>query len=101
MARYLDRQNDLGPGEKKMLHSLGADRRRTYVRYEKEFFRPYRNCYSTGKNGDKDLDKMVGLGYVKKKEEKGIYTRIWYFVTDEGRLYLQHLTGCKIYPEEE
>lgn len=101
MARYLTRQKGLPKAEEKMLHALGASNRVTYIRHGKEYFRPYRNYFCAGTQGDKDLDAAHKAGYVTRKIYPG-YNRdgVFYHVTDEGREHLEEVTGCHIYPEE-
>lgn len=102
MARILAYELDLPKAEKKMLHALGADHRQTYIRHGKEYYRPYRNYFDSGKNEDKDMETMIEPGYVERRNITcGVYKGFWYFVTEAGREYLKKVTGCHIYEEEE
>jgi hypothetical protein len=102
MARILTYELDLPKAEKKMLHALGADHKKTYIRHGKEYYRPYRNYFDAGKSVDKDLETMVEHGRVERQDVTcGIYKGFWYFVTKTGREYLEKVTGCHIYGEEE
>ena len=102
MARIIAYELGLSEAEKKMLHALGADHRRSYIRNGKEYFKPYRNYFDSGKNVDNDLETMIGPGYVERRNITcGIYKGFWYFVTKAGRSYLEKITGCHIYEEEK
>lgn len=103
MARYL---RDCGefkdPSINHMLHALGCGNRKTYKRWGKEFYRPYRNYYDCGPKRSLAWDVMVAQGYakcIKLGTDKG--TDYWYKVTEKGLEYLSEVTGVHFYPEEK
>lgn len=83
----------------KAKHCIGLDRKQSYIRHGKKFYRPYRNYYATGKEHE-DWDIMVSAGYAKRGEENshGGYT---YWLTRVGLDWLGGKLGIHIYDEEE
>lgn len=80
-------------------HCIGLDRKKPYIRHGKNFYRPYRNYYSTGKNHD-DWDVMVYAGYAERGEQNshGGYT---YWLTRDGFDWLGKKLDIHIYDEED
>ena len=99
MARYL---RDCGefkdPTINHMLHALGCGNRKTYKRWGKEFYRPYRNYYDCGPKSSAPWEAMVAQGYARRIMLGPDY---WYKVTDKGLEYLSEVTGVHFYPEDE
>ena len=58
-------------------HCIGLDRKRTYKRGEKLFYKPYRNYYSTGTNHE-DWDLIVDCGYAERGEENSHGGYVYY-----------------------
>lgn len=77
-----------------MKHALGFDKRRVrgtkYRRYE-----PYRNYFNTGNCDIDDWEQLVTIGLATKSREN------WYHVSDNGRIFLELVTGVKILPESD
>lgn len=101
MGRFLAMQSGLSEADYKMLHALGADNRKTYIRHGKEYFKPYRNYFTALENGDKALDTAHEAGYVTRETRKGYRDEIsvLYQVTQSGWEHLEKVTGCHIYGE--
>lgn len=77
-----------------MKHALGFDKRRVrgtkHRRYE-----PYRNYFNSGEHDVKDWEQLVTIGFATKSCEN------WYHVSDDGRIFLERVTGVKILPESD
>ena len=69
---------------KKCKHALGIDR---------SHMMSYRNYYNSGRIPDKDLDKLVELGLMSKRETSQEMGGIYYHMTDKGIDRLQKITG--------
>lgn len=75
----------------KMKHTIGFDNRRVTGTKHRKYI-PYRNYYCAG-GSDPELDDLVRLGFMAKHSEK------YYHVTEDGRWFLERVTGVKIMEE--
>ena len=102
MSRYLRNcaeYNSAGINE--MLHSLGCGNRKTYIRNNKEFYRPYRNYFDSGLKRNPALELMAAKGYVNHRLVNDGTAKVHcYSVTEAGLAYLEQITGCHFYPVE-
>ena len=77
-----------------MKHALGFDKRKVrgtkHRRYE-----PYRNYFYTGECDVPDWEQLVSIGFATKSREN------WYHVSDDGRIFLERVTGVKFLPESD
>lgn len=71
-----------------MKHALGFDKRK--VRGTKE---PYRNYFNTGERDVEDWEQLVAIGFATKSRVN------CYHVSDDGRIFLERVTGVKFLPE--
>ena len=75
-----------------MKHALGFDKRKVrgtkHRRYE-----PYRNYFNTGERDVEDWEQLVAIGFATKSREN------WYHVSDDGRIFLERVTGVEFLPE--
>lgn len=75
-----------------MKHALGFNKRKVrgtkYRRYE-----PYRNYFNTGERDVKDWEQLVAIGFATKSREN------FYHVSEDGRIFLEWVTGVKFLPE--
>ncbi len=75
-----------------MKHTIGFDNSKVrgtkYRRYE-----PYRNFFYAGPADIPDLDKLVELGLMTKSKDSV------YHVNDDGKKFLQRVTGVEILPD--
>ncbi len=75
-----------------MKHAIGFDDRKVkgtkYRRYE-----PYRNFFDAGKPDIADMEKLVEIGLMTKSRDH------WYHVNDDGKKFLQLVTGVEILPD--
>lgn len=75
-----------------MKHALGFENRE--VRGTKHrTYEPYRNRYDAGDRDIESWEHLVSIGFAAKRREH------WYCVTDDGRIFLEWVTGVKILPE--
>lgn len=81
-------------------HCIGLDRKKPYKRHGKLFYKPYRNYYSTSKQGREVWDAMVAAGYAGAGEENRYGGRI-YWLTRDGLDWLGQKLGIKIWDEED
>ena len=76
----------------KMKHTIGFDNRKvTGTKYRK--YEPYRNYYAAPSCGDPELEELVRLGFMEKSSER------YFHVTDDGKEFLNSVTGVKILPD--
>lgn len=76
-----------------MKHALGFDNRRvTGTKYRK--YEPYRNYFCAGECDKPDWDHLVSIGFATKCRDER-----YYYVTDDGRIFLEIVTGVKILEE--
>lgn len=63
-------------------HMVGLDRHQPYHRHGKAFYKPYRNYFCDGANGNRLFDKLTGvLGLITSRQsEKYVY----YYLTRSG-----------------
>ena len=81
-------------------HCIGLDRKKPYKRHGKLFYKPYRNYYSTSKQGREVWDTMVAAGHAGAGEENRYGGRI-YWLTRDGLDWLGQKLGIKIWDEED
>ena len=81
-------------------HAIGLDRKKTYKRHGKYFYKPYRNYFAASQSLCSIWDGLVAKGYAKagKKERGG--GRI-YWLTREGLDWLGKELNITIHDEEE
>lgn len=80
-------------------HCIGLDRKKTYTRHGKRFYRPYRNYFATGRNYE-DWEVMELAGYAERGEQNqhGGYT---FYLTRAGLDWLGKKLGIHIYDESD
>lgn len=78
----------------KMKHTIGFSNQKIRGTKHRKY-EPYRNYYCAGKTGDIELDVLVKIGFMDKNDSN------YYWVTDNGRLFLQFVTGVEILPESD
>lgn len=80
-------------------HCIGLDRKKTYTRHGKRFYRPYRNYFATGRNYE-DWEAMELAGYAERGEQNqhGGYT---FYLTRAGLDWLGKKLGIYIYDESD
>ncbi len=75
-----------------MKHTIGFNNRKVkgtkYRRYE-----PYRNYFDAGNADIPDMEKLVEIGIMTKSREH------LYHVNDDGKRFLQLVTGVEILPD--
>lgn len=76
-----------------MKHAIGFENRRvTGIKRRK--YEPYRNYFCAGECDIPDWDNLVSIGLADKcKDER------YYYVNDDGRIFLEFVTGVKILNE--
>lgn len=77
----------------KMKHTIGFDNRMVTGTKHRKYV-PYRNYYCSG-GFDAELDDLVRLGFMAKHSER------YYHVTEDGRIFLERVTGVKILPDSD
>ena len=80
-------------------HCIGLDRKKSYIRHGKKFYRPYRNYFATGRDYEV-WEVMESAGYAKRGEQNqhGGYT---FHLTRAGLDWLGKQLGIHIYDEGE
>lgn len=78
-------------------HAIGMNNKRTYKRHGRTWYKPYRNVYCAGSQGDPVWDEMVKEGYAKASQ--GLQS-VYYFMTRAGLDWLGQQTGVNIHDEE-
>ena len=75
-----------------MKHTIGFDDMKVkgtkYRRYE-----PYRNYFDAGECDVEDMEKLVEIGLMTKSREH------LYHINDDGKKFLQLVTGVEILPD--
>ncbi|MCM1039837.1 MAG: hypothetical protein NC434_10985 [Ruminococcus sp.] len=83
-------------------HCIGLNRKKPYTRHGKKFYRPYRNCFATGRGKDLECwEMMKSAGYAKHSEEKNQHGGYIFYLTREGLDWLGEKIGIHIYDEED
>ena len=77
----------------KMKHTICFDNKRVTGTKHRKYI-PYRNYDCIG-GSDPELDDLVRLGFMAKHNEK------YYHVTEDGRWFLERVTGVKILEESD
>lgn len=79
-----------------MKHAIGFDN--SQIRGTKRRrMEPYRNYYDAGPMDERELNALVELGLMQKS--KPLYSiGICYHVTEDGRKFLEMVTGVEILP---
>lgn len=75
-----------------MKHALGFSNQKVHGTKHRKY-EPYRNYFNTGACDVEDWEQLVRIGFAVKSREN------WYHVSDDGRLFLQYVTGVEILPE--
>lgn len=80
-------------------HMVGLDRHQPYHRHGKAFYKPYRNYFCDGANGNRLFDKLTGvLGLITSRQsEKYVY----YYLTRAGLDWLGRRLKIEIGDERE
>lgn len=78
-------------------HIVGLDYHNPYHRHGKSFYKPYRNFYAEGTDGNKYLDKLLSSFFVKQKGEQYLY----YSLTREGLDWLGRRLNVTILDKED
>ena len=78
-------------------HAIGMSNKKTYKRHGQTWYKPYRNFYCAGTQGDPVWDEMVKQGYAEAS--KGL-SSVYYFMTRAGLDWLGEQTGINIHDEE-
>lgn len=80
-------------------HMVGLDRHQPYHRHGKAFYKPYRNYFCDGANGNRLFDKLTGvLGLITSRQsEKYVY----YYLTRAGLDWLGRRLKIEIGGERE
>ena len=76
---------------RKMQHSLGMDNKKP----KRGKYEAYRNYYNSS-NDDPDLEELVKIGYVTKRNGSGSFSGVWYHVSESGIKYLEGVMKLKI-----
>ncbi len=75
-----------------MKHTIGFDAMKVKgTKYRK--YEPYRNFFDAGKRDIEDMEKLVEIGLMTKSREH------LYHVNDDGKKFLQLVTGVEILPD--
>lgn len=82
----------------KMKHAIGFENRKVRGTKHRKF-EPYRNYYCAGKADQEDWESLVKLGFAKKGREIEEHDSKYYFVTTDGRIFLEYVTGVEILGE--
>lgn len=77
-------------------HIVGLNYHNPYHRHGKAFYKPYRNYFAEGLDGNEYLDKLLSSFFVKRKSEQCLY----YSLTREGLDWLGRRLNIKIWDEE-
>lgn len=72
-----------------MKHTIGFDKRKIKGTKHRTY-EPYRNYFYAGEKDKADLDKLVEIGFMEKSSVD------YYHVTDDGKNFLELVTGVKI-----
>lgn len=78
--------------------AIGMNNKKKYKRHGKTWYRPYRNYYCAGRQGDPVWEEMVAKGYAQKS--KGL-SSVYYFMTRAGLDWLGEQTGVNIHDVED
>lgn len=78
-------------------HAIGMNNKKPYKRHGQTWYKPYRNYYCAGSQGDPVWDEMVKQGYAEAS--KGL-SSVYYFMTRAGLDWLGEQTGINIHDEE-
>lgn len=81
----------------KVLHVIGLDYQRPYIRHGRRFYRPYRNSWG---GRDKDLDTLVDAGLMNAYPSEKTGERYWYSFNRRGLDWLGEQIGVKIWDME-
>lgn len=86
-----------------MKHTIGFDNKRVKgTRYRK--YEPYRNYFYSGRLRPKHLDQLVEMGFMSLREVNSPLSnekQYIYSVTDDGRKFLELVTGVEILEESD
>lgn len=82
----------------KMKHAIGFDKRKIRGTKHRKY-EPYRNYYCAGKADQEDWEQLVELGFAEKGREIKEHDSKYYFVTADGRLFIEYVTGVQILEE--
>lgn len=75
-----------------MKHTIGfSDEKVKGTKYRK--YEPYRNFFDAGDVDIPDMEKLVEIGLMTKSRDR------WYHVNDDGKRFLQLVTGVEILPD--
>lgn len=77
-------EDDLKKAIELCKHTIGLDNLKPYHRHGKAFYKPYRNYFAASSNGNRLLDKLLGL-VVERKE---IEWYVCYHLTPDGLKWL-------------
>lgn len=77
-----------------MKHALGFDKRKVRGTKNRRY-EPYRNYFNAGGKDVEDWEHLVSVGLATKSREN------WYHVSDDGRIFLELVTGVKFLPESD
>lgn len=81
-------------------HCVGLDRKNSYTRHGKKWYKPYRNYYDAG---GRDIDiwtELWRLGYAEKGK-RNRYDGCMFWLTRKGLDWLGSKLGIYIYDEEQ
>lgn len=84
-----------------VLHTIGLDYKRPYIRHGKKFYRPYRNYFTTN-DKDRLFQPLVEAGYMVEESCPSSYCRdggYLYYLTRAGLDWLGEQIGVTIYNE--
>ena len=72
-----------------MKHAIGFDNRKVRGTKHRKY-EPYRNHFVTGVDNNSSWEYLVSIGFATKSSEN------CYHVSDDGKLFLQYVTGVEI-----
>ncbi len=78
-------------------HIIGLDYRNPYHRHGNVYYKPYRNYYAEGLDGNKYLDKLPSSFFSKRRGEYYLF----YSLTREGLDWLGRQLNITIWDEED
>lgn len=79
-------------------HTIGLNNKKAYFRHGKYWYKPYRNHYCSGSQGDPVWEEMVQQGYAGANRGLG---STFYYLTRKGLDWLGERTNIKIHDPEE
>lgn len=79
-------------------HAIGLNNKKAYFRHGKYWYKPYRNHYCSGADGDPVWEEMMQQGYAEASRGLG---SVFYHLTRKGLDWLGQRTNTTIHDPED